>query len=63
MSFSDYLEQVRINKACDLLQQLTPVKDVSKQVGYNSDYSFRRAFKRIMGMPPSYYSEGFKKDK
>lgn len=60
MSFTDYLEQLRINKACELLQKLTPVKEVSRLVGYNSDFSFRRAFKRIMGMPPSYYSEGFK---
>lgn len=61
MSFSDCLEQKRINKACELLQCLVPVKDVATQVGYNSDYSFRRAFKRIMGMPPSYYSDGFRK--
>lgn len=52
-NFADYLETLRIEKACELLQdrQLT-VNDVAETVGYNSVQSFRRAFKRVKGVSP-----------
>ena len=53
MSFSNYLEQRRMAHACDLLKQGVAVKDTAEKVGYGSDYSFRRAFKRVVGIPPS----------
>lgn len=53
MSFSSYLEQMRIAHACELLKGGTAVKDIAQQVGYSSDYSFRRAFKRAVGVAPS----------
>lgn len=53
MSFSSYLEQQRITHACELLKAGVAVKDTAEQVGYSSDYSFRRAFKRVVGIPPS----------
>ena len=55
MSFSCYLEQLRMTHACELLKQGAAVKDIAAQVGYCSDYSFRRAFKRAVGVPPSDY--------
>ena len=55
VSFSEYLENLRIEKACELLRSQPLVKDVSARVGYNSDYSFRRAFKRVLGVTPSAY--------
>ncbi len=58
MSFNEYLENERIKRACDLLGERVPVKEVAEKVGYGSDFSFRRAFKRVMGLPPSYYAEG-----
>ena len=58
MSFSEYLENERIKMACELLKKQVPVKDVAEAVGYGSDFSFRRAFKRVMGLAPSYYAEG-----
>lgn len=58
MSFSEYLENERIKAACELLKNQMPVKDVAEAVGYGSDFSFRRAFKRVMGLAPSYYAEG-----
>lgn len=55
-TFADYLENLRINQACELLMHKdVTVKGVSEKVGYNSDNSFRRAFKRIMGVSPSEY--------
>lgn len=52
-NFADYLETLRIEKACELLQdkKLT-VNDVAETVGYNSVQSFRRAFKRVKGVSP-----------
>lgn len=57
LTFSEYLESVRINKACELLKQEIPVKVITEKTGYLSDISFRRAFKRVMGMPPTQYME------
>ncbi len=54
-NFSSYLERIRIEKACDLLDSHRPVKEVAEAVGYLSDISFRRAFKKRMGMSPSEY--------
>lgn len=53
MSFSSYLEQRRMARACELLKDGVAVKETAEKVGYCSDYSFRRAFKRVVGIPPS----------
>ena len=53
VTFSEYLEQLRIRNACACLKEGMAVKDVAVRVGYSSDYSFRRAFKRVTGLPPS----------
>jgi YesN/AraC family two-component response regulator len=55
-TFSEYLEKMRIKRACDLLTEKNmSVEDTSKLVGYNSAYTFRRAFKRVMGVLPTEY--------
>lgn len=52
-NFGDFLETLRIEKACDLLQDKTiTVNEVAEEVGYNSVQSFRRAFKRVKGVSP-----------
>lgn len=57
MTFSDYIESMRISRACELLRtRETSIKDVALMVGYSSDRSFRRAFKRVMGVSPMVYS-------
>jgi AraC-like DNA-binding protein len=56
ITFSDYVEQLRIRRACELLSnQGLPVKEVAFMTGYGSDRTFRRAFKRVMGVPPTAY--------
>ena len=53
-SFHVYLENVRIDAACTLLQnQDLTIKRVAEHVGYTSDVSFRRAFKRVLGISPT----------
>ena len=55
-TFSDYLEKIRINRACELLtEKKMSVEDTSRLVGYNSAYTFRRAFKRVTGVLPTEY--------
>ncbi len=52
-NFGDFLETLRIERACELLQDRTiTVNEVAEEVGYNSVQSFRRAFKRVKGVSP-----------
>ncbi|GHU65845.1 hypothetical protein FACS1894184_02450 [Clostridia bacterium] len=54
--FSAYLERMRIDKARDLLEHTDwPMERISGHVGYNSVYSFRRAFKKTTGTNPAEY--------
>ncbi|MGL6174164.1 MAG: AraC family transcriptional regulator [Cellulosilyticaceae bacterium] len=54
INFTEYVENLRINKACNLLKDTElNINDIGEQVGYNSVQSFRRAFKRIHGISPS----------
>ena len=52
--FTDYVEQVRMDEACNLLEntQLS-INEIFDKVGYNSAQSFRRAFKRMKGISPN----------
>ncbi len=55
-TFSNYLEKLRIGRACELLDKKDlSVEHTAKFVGYNSAYTFRRAFKRVMGILPTEY--------
>ncbi|WP_167859185.1 helix-turn-helix domain-containing protein [Paenibacillus cymbidii] len=57
-TFSSYLEQLRISLACRLIAQGSlSIDNIAVQAGYNSTPSFRRAFKRTMGVSPSSYKE------
>lgn len=57
-TLSSYIEQLRIEKASDMIKN-TDMKiwDIAEAVGYTSDTSFRRAFKRITGFTPGEYRE------
>lgn len=55
-TLSEYLEQIRINKAIELLVHTGMTIDgIARQTGYNSSHSFRRAIKRVSGASPSMY--------
>ncbi|MBB3128286.1 AraC-like DNA-binding protein [Paenibacillus rhizosphaerae] len=56
VTFSEYVENLRLDKACMLLTASDlAIQDVALQSGYNSDKSFRRAFKRVYGILPTDY--------
>jgi two-component system, response regulator YesN len=60
-TFSNYLEDLRMKYACELLnEEDLNIKDIAKMVGYNNDHSFRRAFKRINGTAPTDYRTALK---
>ena len=54
VNFSEYVEGLRINKACELiLNSSLSMEKIAEETGYCSVYSFRRAFKRRKGVIPS----------
>lgn len=58
-TFSDYLRELRLTKAKELL--LTTVKsvdEISLAVGYANTSSFRRKFKQVTGLTPSQFRNG-----
>ena len=54
-SYISYCERLRIAYACDLLKEGKSVQEVALAVGYYSTHTFRRVFKKIMGIVPSQY--------
>lgn len=52
-SYSSYLEKMRLAKAKELLCRTDQsIEEVAQSVGYNNSTTFRRAFKRIVGISP-----------
>jgi AraC-like DNA-binding protein len=55
INFIDYLTDIRIQKAKELLLNSTmKINDIAETVGYRHSY-FNRIFKKQMGIPPSQY--------
>jgi len=56
LTLFEYLNRLRIEKACHLLKHSElPVIDISATVGYNNLSFFNRYFRRITGMTPREY--------
>lgn len=56
MNFSDYLNDLRIQRAKELLQNPElKIQDIAVQVGYQNVNSFIRMFKRYSGVTPGEY--------
>jgi len=55
-TFVDYLNQVRVKKAEDLLQNsLLPVVEISDGVGFSDNAYFNRVFKKYTGISPALF--------
>ena len=51
-----YIAQVRMHQARRwLLRDGARISTVAQRLGYESEASFSRSFKRILGVPPSHY--------
>lgn len=56
-----YLTQLRLRKACELLRESDHTLDaVASQIGFNDAFSFSKAFSREYRMPPSKYRSNAK---
>ncbi|MDD4368232.1 MAG: AraC family transcriptional regulator [Oscillospiraceae bacterium] len=56
VTFIEYLTDLRMNKARQLLESGTlPIRDIGAAVGYQDPNYFSRTFKRLTGMTPSDY--------
>jgi len=55
-SFSIYCERLRIANACEMLREGKQIQSVAEAVGYSSAHTFRRVFKKVVGILPSQYA-------
>jgi len=62
MTFSQYLNKVRINKSKSLLEETDDsIIDISMSVGFNNHNHFSATFKKLTGMTPTNYRNQMKK--
>ncbi len=62
-SFSDYLNFLRLNFACELLQTTgKSISEISLDAGFSSQRTFNRAFRDRFGLSPRQYRAGTKKE-
>lgn len=58
-SFVEYLTRVRINHSLRLMADpAVKVFEAAEKVGYRSQHYFSRAFRKVLGIPPSEYRRG-----
>jgi AraC-like DNA-binding protein len=58
VNFVDYVARIRIEKACDLLQDRhVRISEIAFAVGFQSLSQFNRVFKKLSGRSPSAYRE------
>ena len=58
VTFNEYLNRVRLNKAKELLRRRElRMTDISLAVGYEDQSYFTKVFKRVAGMLPREYRE------
>ncbi|WP_308636214.1 response regulator [Paenibacillus silvisoli] len=58
-SFTDYLAELRVRHACELLKNSNlPIHRVGERVGYHDAYYFSKIFKKIVGKTPREYRTG-----
>jgi two-component system response regulator YesN len=57
-NFSHHLERIRVDAARDLLESGDePIHRIASRVGYASDKTFRRVFRRVTGFSPTEYRD------
>ena len=54
-SYKDFINQLRIERACDLLKEDVSITEVAYASGFSSVRTFNRAFFKCMDMTPRDY--------
>lgn len=63
INFNDYINQVRIQKACELLSgKHYNLSQIAQNVGFSDQNYFSKIFKRIIGVSPKSYQKGIRDD-
>lgn len=57
------LIELRVDRACALLDNELAISEIGEQCGYSNAYHFSRQFKQVMGMSPSQYRKTKMKDR
>lgn len=58
MTPNDYLNQVRIKKACDMIRRTGySMEEIAAKVGFSSTSTFNRNFKKVIGMSPYHWKK------
>ena len=61
LTYTEYLKQYRMTRACELLESTEyTVEEIGEQVGYTDYYSFIKAFKHHVGISPTAYKKNHK---
>lgn len=55
----NYMIDIRIKKACELLKDGYSVADTASMVGYNDSFNFSKMFSKQVGMSPREYKASF----
>lgn len=56
-----YFNKLKIQKSCQYLYFTDMgIKEICQKIGYEDPYYYSRAFKKLMGMPPSRYRKEYK---
>ena len=64
LNFNTYINIIRINKACELLEETNyKTSHISEEVGFGSIRTFNRAFLQLMNITPLQYRSKFRYDK
>lgn len=55
-TINEFINRIRINKACDLLASGETVFETAYQCGFSDPFYFSKVFKRMKGIPPSEFT-------
>lgn len=63
MSPTNYIVQVRMEKACELMSSTEwRMVKIARQVGYSDYQYFTKVFKKVIGQTPGEYRERVRKE-
>lgn len=58
VQFNDYLRNLRIREACDMMEDTEmSINDIAEKCGFSDPYYFSRQFKQVMQMSPQQYKQ------